>query len=98
LYLLSKTAPSLASLAPAPENHSRHLETLEARNLSYRYPDTGRGIEGIDLCLQKGTLTVITGQIGAGKTTLLQVLLGLLPRDSGEIPWNGTLVSDPATF
>lgn len=98
LYLLGKTAPSLASLAPAPENHSQHLETLEARNLSYRYPDTGRGIEGIDICLQKGRLTVITGQIGAGKTTLLQVLLGLLPRDSGEIRWNGTLISDPATF
>jgi ATP-binding cassette subfamily B protein len=41
---------------------------------------------------------VITGRIGSGKTTLLQVLLGLLPRDAGEILWNGQPVSDPATF
>ena len=41
---------------------------------------------------------MITGEIGAGKTTLLRVLLGLLPRDRGEIYWNGALVADPATF
>jgi ATP-binding cassette, subfamily B, bacterial len=41
---------------------------------------------------------VITGRIGSGKTTLLRVLLGLLPKDGGEIRWNGELVTDPATF
>jgi ATP-binding cassette subfamily B protein len=41
---------------------------------------------------------VITGRIGAGKTTLLRVLLGLLPKDSGEIRWNGELVESPADF
>ncbi|MEP7357128.1 MAG: ABC transporter ATP-binding protein, partial [Anaerolineales bacterium] len=33
-----------------------------------------------------------------GKTTLLRALLGLLPRDAGEIVWNGQPVSDPANF
>jgi ATP-binding cassette subfamily B protein len=98
LYLMSKPAPTLASITPTLDKHHQQLEILEACNLSYRYPDTGRGIEGIDLCLKRGTLTVITGQIGAGKTTLLQVLLGLLPHDSGEICWNGTTISDPASF
>ena len=74
------------------------LQVLEAKGLSYRYPDTGRGIENIDLHVQRGSLTVITGRIGSGKTTLLEVLLGLLPRDTGEIFWNGQLVNDPATF
>jgi ATP-binding cassette, subfamily B, bacterial len=41
---------------------------------------------------------VITGRVGAGKTTLLRVLLGLLPRDAGELRWNGELVDDPASF
>jgi ATP-binding cassette subfamily B protein len=41
---------------------------------------------------------VITGRIGSGKTTLLRVMLGLLPKDAGEISWNGTLVEDPASF
>jgi ATP-binding cassette, subfamily B, bacterial len=36
-----------------------HLETLEAAGLAYQYPDTERGIEGINMQLQRGTLTVV---------------------------------------
>jgi ATP-binding cassette subfamily B protein len=57
-----------------------------------------RGIEDISFMLTRGSFTVITGRIGSGKTTLLRVLLGLLPRDAGEIRWNGELVTDPANF
>jgi ATP-binding cassette subfamily B protein len=74
------------------------LTTLEAKGLSYRHQTSGRTIEGIDLSLPRGSFTVITGRIGAGKTTLLRVLLGLLPKDSGEIRWNGELVESPADF
>lgn len=74
------------------------LARLEARRLSYRYPETGSGIEAVDLCLERGSLTVITGRIGSGKTTLLRVLLGLLPKDCGEIRWNGMVVDDPGSF
>jgi ATP-binding cassette subfamily B protein len=74
------------------------LESLEARGLTYRFPGTGRGIEDIDLRVERGSFTVITGRIGSGKTTLLRVLLGLLPRDCGTIRWNGRLIDDPATF
>ncbi len=74
------------------------LELVQAQSLTYRYPDTGRGIEGVSLSLQRGTLIVITGRVASGKTTLLRVLLGLLPCDAGEIRWNGTLVADPANF
>jgi ATP-binding cassette subfamily B protein len=74
------------------------LETLEATGLSYRHADSGRGIAGVDLRLARGSFTVVTGRVGSGKTTLLRVLLGLLPRDAGEVRWNGELVDDPATF
>ena len=66
--------------------------------LTYLYEDTGRGIEDIDLHLQRGSFTVITGRIGSGKTTLLRALLGLLPKQAGEIRWNGKMVEDPADF
>jgi ATP-binding cassette subfamily B protein len=66
--------------------------------LTYKYPDTGRGIEDINLRLKRGSFTVLTGRVGSGKTTLLRVLLGLLPKDAGEIRWNGEIVEDPATF
>ena len=74
------------------------LQTVEARDISYRYASSGRGLQGIDLHLSRGSFTVITGRIASGKTTLLRVLLGLLPRESGEIRWNGQIVQDPASF
>jgi ATP-binding cassette subfamily B protein len=74
------------------------LHTLEATHLTYHYPGTDRGIEDVDLHLERGTFTVLTGCVGSGKTTLLRVLLGLLPRDAGEIRWNGQVVGDPGTF
>ncbi|MDM9383941.1 ABC transporter ATP-binding protein [Chlorogloeopsis sp. ULAP01] len=74
------------------------LQTLKVSNLSYCYPSTTQGITDISFEIQRGSLTVITGRIGSGKTTLLQVLLGLLPKQSGEIYWNGNIVADPANF
>jgi ATP-binding cassette subfamily B protein len=74
------------------------LERLRVTGLTYKYPDTGRGIEDIDLYLERGSFTVITGRIGSGKTTLLRALLGLLPADAGQIYWNGERVETPASF
>jgi ATP-binding cassette subfamily B protein len=82
---------------PAKSAEDR-LETLAASNLTYRYPGTTCGIEGVDLYLKRGEVIVITGEVGSGKTTLLRVLLGLLPPDAGEVRWNGRLVMDPGAF
>ncbi len=70
------------------------LEQLEVHDLTYHYPGTDRGIEGIHLKLRKNTLTVVTGKIGSGKTTLIRALLGLLPVDRGEIRWNGKSIEE----
>ncbi|MCP4422714.1 MAG: ABC transporter ATP-binding protein, partial [Chloroflexi bacterium] len=75
-----------------------HLTQFSTQNLSYRHPQSGRGIENISLNLKQGSFTVVTGRIGAGKTTLLRTLLGLLPLQSGEIFWNGRSVEQPAEF
>ncbi len=82
----------------APKTAQDRLEALDATGLTYLYPDSGRGVEDVDLHLERGSFTVITGRIGSGKTTLLRALLGLLPKDAGEIRWNGQSVDDPATF
>ena len=74
------------------------LAVLETQGLSYIHPSTGRGIIDVNLRLERGSFTVITGRIGSGKTTFLRVLLGLLPRDRGEVLWNGVPVHDPASF
>ena len=81
-----------------PKSSEHRLRQVQASGLTYHYPDSGRGIEGIDLELQRGMFTVVTGRIGSGKTTLVRVLLGLLPREAGEIRWNGQVVADPGAF
>jgi ATP-binding cassette subfamily B protein len=80
------------------KTEAHRLRTLSAVGLTHKYPGSGRGIEDVHLQIERGTFTVITGRVGSGKTTLLRVLLGLLPKDAGEIRWNGELVEDPATF
>jgi ATP-binding cassette subfamily B protein len=89
---------ALPALTHPQKRATDRLEKLVAANLCYHYPDSQRGIAGVNLCLQRGMLVVVTGRVGAGKTTLLRVLLGLLPKSAGEITWNGEPVSDPAAF
>jgi ATP-binding cassette subfamily B protein len=87
--------PAVPTPARSPTNQ---LVLLEARGLTYRHPHGRRGITSVDLRLPRGSLTVVTGRVGAGKTTLLRTLLGLLPREAGEIYWNGHVVDDAAAF
>ncbi|MFQ4143530.1 ABC transporter ATP-binding protein [Chlorogloeopsis sp. ULAP02] len=100
LYIkdLGKSKKALPRLEQSLQHGSDRLQTLKVSNLSYCYPSTNQGITDISFEIQRGSLTVITGRIGSGKTTLLQVLLGLLPKQSGEIYWNGSIVADPANF
>lgn len=92
----------LKGAIPAPSIgvrvESDRLEELTATGLTYHYPESGRGIESIDLQIRRGSFTVIAGRIGAGKTTLLRTLTGLLPAQAGVISWNGRQVEDPASF
>jgi ATP-binding cassette, subfamily B, bacterial len=88
----------LPAVPPPTRSATDRLVLLEARGLTYRHPQARRGIASVDLRLPRGTLTVVTGRVGAGKTTLLRTLLGLLPREAGEIQWNGHVVDDVASF
>jgi len=74
------------------------LERLTVTGLTYRHPETGRGVENVSFTIPRGSFSVITGKTGAGKTTLVRTLLGLLPAEAGEICWNGRRVDDPMSF
>ncbi|MDQ3699390.1 MAG: ABC transporter ATP-binding protein/permease [Chloroflexota bacterium] len=89
---------TLPDVPYTPKTAAHRLERLEVTGLSGRYLGTARGVQGIDLTVPRGTFTVITGRVGAGKTTLLRLLLGLLPRDGGQVLWNNAEVADPASF
>lgn len=90
----TRKEPQPEPVAPPPV---APLELLSVRGLCFRYPN-GAGIADIDLQLPRGSFTVITGRIGSGKTTVLRALLGSLPKDGGEIRWNGEIVGEPPSF
>jgi ATP-binding cassette, subfamily B, bacterial len=112
MYRLMENAPLDALIqhspvdlnGPLPEvtyltkNDSDRLNELFAVNLTFHYPDSTNGIEGVNLTLRRGTLTVVTGRIGSGKTTLLRTLLGLLPIEGGEVRWNDEIINSPGDF
>jgi ATP-binding cassette subfamily B protein len=112
MYRLMEGAPLQALVEHSPVNldgplpgveypqrsAADRLETLAARSLNYQYPGTEHGVQDVDLEIRRGELTVITGRIGSGKTTLLRALLGLLPKQAGEIRWNGQPVEDAGSF
>lgn len=52
-----------------------------------------RALNKVSLKAGNGKITCLLGPNGAGKTTLLRMLLGLMPRDSGDIRVDGL---DPA--
>jgi ATP-binding cassette, subfamily B, bacterial len=87
---------SMPPLPPPPATD--RLQRLDVVGLTCIHPRSGRGVTDMSLSLERGSFTVITGRIGSGKTTLLHAVLGLLPRDAGEIRWNGTPIADPAGF
>lgn len=53
-------------------------------------------VNGVDLTIEKGEIFGLIGHNGAGKSTLFKMLLGLLPRTSGEIFINGIAVQGEA--
>lgn len=81
--------------AAAPVRPERiPLERLELRDLTV----AGRGVDGVDLTIDRGQLVVVSGPVGAGKTSLLRAVVGLLPLERGEVRWNGRPIDDRAAF
>ena len=76
------------------------LDSLEVRDLHYRYPSSDNGplLQGVSFRLQRGDFVVVTGRVGSGKSTLARIFSGLLNPDSGEILWNGQPVPDASAF
>ena len=65
---------------------------IKLKNIQKSYQVEDRNVQvlnGIDLDIPQGQITVILGQSGCGKTTLLRLTGGLEAADSGEVLWEG---------
>lgn len=68
----------------------QEFNTLEFRNVAFRYPRTGRYVlHDLSFKLTRGGYYAFVGANGSGKTTIVKLLSGLYDNYEGEIRLNG---------
>ncbi len=65
----------------------------ELRNLSHSFSENGAALHELNLVISSGGCVNLIGCNGAGKSTLLHILAGLVTPRSGELLWQGQLLS-----
>ena len=73
---------------------SRHsikpaFDSLQLRNVSFRFPGRAHLLHNISLELKKGKITVLLGESGCGKSTLVQIIQRFYKPDDGGVLVNG---------
>lgn len=66
------------------ENGKVRVPYIQAKGVQVNFGNT-HALQGVDLNLYSGEITVMMGPNGAGKTTLLRSLIGLIPIQHGRI-------------
>jgi energy-coupling factor transport system ATP-binding protein len=67
----------------------------ELRNVWYRYPGGDYVLVDVNMTIQRGVITAITGPNGSGKTTLLKIASGVLKPSRGSIVRRGASIYIP---
>ncbi|HVM85367.1 MAG TPA: ABC transporter ATP-binding protein [Candidatus Binatia bacterium] len=73
--------------------HQAQSETakplLEITNVVASYRSLTRVINDVTLSVERGDTVAVVGESGSGKSTLARVVVGLLPRSSGDVRFQG---------
>ena len=72
------------------EDESREI-VLEMKSISKSFPGV-KALDGVDLCVRKGSVHALVGENGAGKSTLMKIINGTYQRDSGTMIFHGKQV------
>ena len=67
---------------------------LELQNISWSLPERSDILRDVNLVLDSGRLTVVTGPNGGGKTSLAKAIAGLIPSVTGRILLDGQDITD----
>lgn len=71
------------------------LGTIEFRNVSYVYENTGiKALDSVSFKLNKGDTMAILGKTGSGKSTIALLIARLIEPTSGEILFDGKPIHD----
>lgn len=90
---------AVLSVAPLPEpapgeRAAPNGHTLRFESVGYAYEDGAETLSGIDLTLEPGTVTAITGASGAGKSTIARLALRFFDPSEGRITLGGADLRD----
>lgn len=70
--------------------HDGFEPSIAIRDVSVTYPGAdGPAVDGVSLTVAPGQSLALVGTTGAGKSTLADVILGILPPDSGDVEVSG---------
>ena len=73
----------------------KFTDKLELIDVSFAYNnDRQFAVQNIDVIVNKGESVAFVGPSGAGKSTLIDIILGLLPPQSGSVTVDGKRLSD----
>ncbi len=89
-------APHVEAFDHPPETLAARWQTLELRDVEYRYPaqgdEPGFDVGPISLHLRKGETVFLVGGNGSGKSTFARLLSGLYLPQKGEIYIDGRVL------
>ena len=66
------------------------VPVLEVRQVTASYAKLPKVVNDVNLTVRKGETVAVVGESGSGKSTLARVITGLLPREAGDIRFQGT--------
>ena len=69
------------------------MALLEVKDLQVFY-GVIQALKGISFEVNKGEIVTLIGANGAGKTTTMQSLMGLIPKKSGTVTYNGSDITN----
>ena len=71
------------------EQHDNDKPLLQIKNVSASYRTLIKVINDVSLDVRRGDTVAIVGESGSGKSTLARIVVGLLPREAGDIQFAG---------
>lgn len=92
-FLVNYDGQSFSPTEMSSDTTLRFNEVIELKDITFSYPKSNSiVIDNLSLAIKANTTIAFVGKTGSGKTTLIDIILGLLPVDSGVMVVDDTAI------